>query len=57
MLGRAAEARESKKWRSSEAKALLMEHPHCWGEAVGGAGGAGHALHGGVVGVLSGHEL
>ena len=31
---------------------LLIQHPHCWCQAVSGAGGTGHALHGGVIGVL-----
>ena len=31
---------------------LLMQHTHGRGQAVGGAAGAGDALHGGVVGVL-----
>mmetsp|Transcript_49934 Transcript_49934/g.82173 ORF Transcript_49934/g.82173 Transcript_49934/m.82173 type:complete len:458 (-) Transcript_49934:7-1380(-) len=31
---------------------LLLQHSHSWGQAVGGAGGARHALHGWLVGVL-----
>ena len=31
---------------------LLVQHTHSRRQAVGGAGGAGHALHGGVIGVL-----
>eukprot|EP00438_Fugacium_kawagutii_P033621 Skav216194 [mRNA] locus=scaffold1222:49391:51023:+ [translate_table: standard] len=31
---------------------LLLQHAHSWGQAVGGAGSAGHALHGGIIGVL-----
>eukprot|EP00438_Fugacium_kawagutii_P016665 Skav229375 [mRNA] locus=scaffold584:100479:101378:+ [translate_table: standard] len=31
---------------------LLLQNTHSWGQAVGGAGSAGHALHGGIVGVL-----
>ena len=31
---------------------LLLQHSHSRSKAIGGAGGAGHALHGGVVGVL-----
>eukprot|EP00438_Fugacium_kawagutii_P008737 Skav201416 [mRNA] locus=scaffold4849:40756:43118:- [translate_table: standard] len=31
---------------------FLLQDTHSWGQAVGGAGSAGHALHGGIVGVL-----
>eukprot|EP00438_Fugacium_kawagutii_P033448 Skav231503 [mRNA] locus=scaffold878:55139:55687:- [translate_table: standard] len=31
---------------------LLLQYTHSWGQAVGGAGSAGHALHGGIVGVF-----
>ena len=34
------------------ASRLLVQHAHGRGETVRGAGSAGHALHGGIVGVL-----